>query len=115
MLIFDKSNEKYVVASFSPAVKNLTILVADKIKNLLQEIIDEGKPNLILDLESVSYIDSTGFGAIISVFNYAKNKNVKFLICNVSQRNMALVKITKLNEIFKIFPDQQSAIDSIIG
>lgn len=112
MITLDKENTNYVVATFTTAVKKLNILVADKTKNLLQEIIDEGKPNLILNLENISYIDSSGFGAIVSLFNYAKNRDVNFIICQVSEKNMALVKITKLNDVLKIYADLDEAIAS---
>lgn len=113
MIVLDKDNTKYVIATFTSAVKKLNILVADKTKNLLQEVIDEGKPNLILNLENITYIDSSGFGAIVSLFNYAKNRDVNFILCHVSDKNMALVKVTKLNEVLTIFDDVNEAVKSI--
>jgi len=109
MININKNNDKVVVASFPSPIKKLDILVADKIKGLLQEVIDEGKP-VILDLENILYIDSSGFGAIISLFNYSKNRNVKFILCNVSKANMDLVKITKLTEVLIIKTDKAAAI-----
>lgn len=113
MITLDKENINYVVATFTTAVKKLNILVADKTKNLLQEVIDEGKANLILNLENITYIDSSGFGAIISLFNYAKNRDINFILCHVSEKNMALVKVTKLNEVLKIYTSLDEAVASI--
>ena len=113
MINIDKSNTQYAIASFASAVKKLNILVAEKTKNLLQEVIEEGHPNIILDLNGIAYIDSSGFGVIISLFNYAKNRDVSFILCNVSEANMALVKITKLNNVLKIYSDLEEAIQTI--
>lgn len=113
MIHIDKNHDNYVIASFASPVKKLDILVADKIKGLLQEVMAEGKPYLILDLEKILYIDSSGFGAIISLNNYAKNKDIGFILCNISEANMALVKITKLHDILKIYKDRSSAVDAM--
>lgn len=113
MITIDKDHNNYAVVSFTSAVKKLNILIADKIKNLLQEVIDEGKPNLVLNLQNISYIDSSGFGAIVSLFNYAKNRDVKFILCEVSEKNMALVKITKLTDVLTIYDNLDQAIASI--
>lgn len=112
MITLDKENNDYIVATFTSAVKKLNILVADKTKNLLQEVIDEGNPNLILNLENISYIDSSGFGAIVSLFNYAKNRDVNFKLCNISEKNMSLVKITKLTDVLMIYSNLDEAISS---
>lgn len=113
MIHIDKNHENYVIASFASPVKKLDILVADKIRGLLQEVIAEGTPYLILDLEKILYIDSSGFGTIISLNNFAKNRDVGFLLCNLSEANMSLVKITKLQDILKIYKDRTSAIEAI--
>ncbi len=113
MITLDKSNDNYVIASFASAVKKLNILIADKTKQLLKEVINEGKPYIILNLENIAYIDSSGFGTIISLFNHAKNCDVSFLLCNVSDANMSLIKITKLNDVLKIHADLDSAIAHI--
>ena len=113
MITIDKINEHYVIAKFTLAVKKLNILVADKTKKLLQEVLDEGLPYFILDLENVLYIDSSGFSTIISLFNYAKNREIRFILCNVSESNMALIKITKLDNVLEISPNLETAIESI--
>jgi len=113
MITINNKNNRYAIAHFNSAVKKLNILVAEKTKKILQEVIDEGHSKLILSLNGITYIDSSGFGAIISIFNYAKNRDAELIICDVSEANMALIKITKLNEVFKIFDTIESAIDSI--
>lgn len=113
MISLDKNNANYVVASFTSAVKKLNVLNAEKTKAVLQNAIEENQKPLILDLENIIYIDSSGIGVIVSLFNYAKNRHIPFILCNISEANMVLVKITKLNDVLSIFADKETAIASI--
>lgn len=114
MITIDKSNSRYVVISFIPAVKKFNVLIADKIKKTLIEVLDEDCPFLILDLENITYIDSSGFGVLISLFNYAKTHGKSFIMCSMSESNMKLVKITKLDNVFNICVNRTAAIEETI-
>ena len=114
MITIDKSNSRYVVVSFISAVKKLNILIADKIKKQLVEILDEDYPYLILDLENIAYIDSSGFSILIALYNYARKHDKTFIMCGLSESNMKLVTITKLDDILNISPNRETAIEETI-
>jgi len=71
-----------------------------------------GTRNLVLNLDGVDYIDSTGLGAlVICATSLRKNQgNVRLL--NLSRRNIELLVMTKLATVFEIFTDEQDAVNS---
>ena len=71
--------------------------IKDKLNSLL---IPESK--LILDLDGVLFVDSSGFGAMLSVFRNSKKNNSHFRICNIDSKVMELVNLMKLNHVFHI-------------
>lgn len=55
-----------------------------------------------VDLENISYMDSTGLGVFISVLKSTKEYNSEFKLMNLQDRVMRLFTITGLNEIMNI-------------
>ena len=78
----------------------------------MRELIDDGKLNIILDLENVDYIDSTGLGGLVISFTSVKKAAAPLKILKLSKRNIELLILTKLTTVFEIFMDEQDAINS---
>ncbi|MDO5026782.1 MAG: STAS domain-containing protein [Tissierellia bacterium] len=58
--------------------------------------------DLIFDLKKLDYIDSTGLGAIITVFKEVKEKNRLLKIINAKKNIKKLFYITELDSLFEI-------------
>ncbi len=56
---------------------------------------------IVLDLTDVSYMDSTGLGALVSVYLSAKRQDCELKVINLNQRLKELFRLTKLTEIFE--------------
>ncbi|MGC2743076.1 MAG: STAS domain-containing protein, partial [Candidatus Angelobacter sp.] len=55
---------------------------------------------IVLDLSQVTFIDSTGLGALLSVWTAAQRRAVDLEITNLSPRVEKLVNLTKLDQVF---------------
>ncbi len=69
-------------------------------------------PKVILNLEHVDYIDSTGLGAIVMGSSAVRNNGGMVKLLNLNRRNLELLVATKLTVIFEIFADEQDAVNS---
>jgi len=85
------------VSSFRQVVKTLTA---------------EGNQKLILNLQNVDYIDSTGLGAIVMCSTALQNAGGVAKLLNLNKRNVELLVTTKLATIFEIFNSEQDAVNS---
>jgi len=85
---------------------------ASALRDRVGELDRGGNHNVILNLEGVDYIDSTGLGTlVVCVTSLRKNGgNVKLL--NLSRRTVELLVMTKLATVFEIFTDEQDAVSS---
>ncbi len=91
------------------------LIVGEPVSGLrekVRELIDDGKLNIILDLENVDYIDSTGLGGLVISFTSVKKAGGALKILKLSKRNIELLILTKLTTVFEIFMDEQDAINS---
>jgi anti-sigma B factor antagonist len=56
---------------------------------------------VVLDLTDVSYMDSSGLGAIAGLYFSARRQNCKLKLINLNQRLQELFRITKLASVFE--------------
>jgi anti-sigma B factor antagonist len=71
-----------------------------------------GKPNVVLNMAAVDYVDSTGLGALVMLSTRLGNAGGSMKLLNVNRRNIELLVMTKLSTIFEIFDDEQEAVNS---
>jgi anti-anti-sigma factor len=56
---------------------------------------------VVLDLTNVTYMDSSGLGAIVGLYVSAKRQKCGLKLINLSQRLQELFRITKLAKVFE--------------
>lgn len=65
--------------------------------NSVQEI-----KKIIVNCENLSYIDSTGLGAFISIYKHIKEKGEKLVITGLKPHIKKIFFITDLDKVFEI-------------
>jgi anti-sigma B factor antagonist len=69
-------------------------------QNTIRGLIHETK-RVVLDLTGVEYVDSSGLGALVSVYMAAGHAQCLLEIANPQQRVRDLFKVTKLASVFE--------------
>lgn len=93
-------------------VQKFNALITEKVKEDLAQLFEKPNTRLILDLEGVKYIDSSGFGVFLSVMKMANNNYGFFKLCNIAPEVMELFKLLQLHNIFEIYEDLHDCIKS---
>jgi anti-sigma B factor antagonist len=86
-----------------------TSSLREKIKNLLAG----GKKKLVLNMEKVSYVDSTGLGMLVGVRQSAKTANAALRLSNVEARYTELLRMTQLWPLFDVSNNEADAVKSL--
>jgi len=97
-----ESNNGIEILSFDN-VSKLNILLAQSLKEDISQYISKANTKLVLNLAGVEYIDSSGFGALLSILRSTKNNDSQFKICNIAPEVMELVKLLQLHNVFDIY------------
>ena len=79
-----------------------------KLKDLAQ--IADAK--VILNMQHIDYVDSTGLGAIVVGSSAVRATGGIIKLVNLNRRNVELLVATKLATLFEIFNDEQDAVNS---
>jgi anti-anti-sigma factor len=68
------------------------------------------KKTIVLDLSNVNFLDSSGIGALVSLWVSAKREGCELKLVGLSQRLKELLQLTKLDSLFAAsrFPDTPS-------
>ena len=62
----------------------------------------QGVKKIIVNCENLSYIDSTGLGAFISIYKNIKEKGEKLVITGLTPHIKKIFLITDLDKVFEI-------------
>jgi anti-sigma B factor antagonist len=91
----------------------IDVYSSPSLKEKVLEEIDKGVENLVINLEKVSYIDSTGLGILIGTLKRMKEREGKLYLIFSSQRLKRIFEITGLNKIFSIYESKEKLLNSL--
>jgi len=86
-----------------------TSSVRDQVKNLLAA----GKKKLVVNMEKVTFVDSTGLGMMVGVRQSVKTANARLRLSNVEARYSELLKMTQLWPLFDVSATEAEAIQAM--
>ena len=69
---------------------------------------------LVLDFSQVTRLDSTGMGLLVRFLWHARNRNGDVRLATPTEAITHLLKMTKLDSVFRIYPNQEAAIVSYL-
>lgn len=79
------------------------------VPDFLRAVREEPAPVVILDFSNVSYIDSSGVGALLQLLSGLQRAKRKLALASVSQRVMAVLEMTRVKGLFNIFASVEEA------
>lgn len=99
------------VASFSN-LNRFNSVISQSVKDELSRIVSEKSARLVLDLAGIKFIDSSAFGALISILNTANENQSTFKICNPSPEVHELIMVMQLDTVFEISQNIDECVKS---
>jgi anti-sigma B factor antagonist len=82
------------------------------LKDKINSLIHQGQKKLLLNLESVPYIDSAGLGEIVRTYTTVSRQGGNLKLVNLTKRITDLLSITKLLTVFETFDSEADALKS---
>jgi anti-sigma B factor antagonist len=82
------------------------------LRDAVHDIVTKGQKHILLNLENISYIDSSGIGELVSAFTSVKNSGGELKLLNLTKKVHDLLQITKLYTVFDIWDSEASAVSA---
>jgi anti-sigma B factor antagonist len=90
----------------------LTIESGSAAHDAIAQALQAGEKKILLDLEGVNFLDSSGVGDLMAAYASAKNRGAALKLLKLAPRVGEVLKVTQLIGFFEIFDDEKIAISS---
>lgn len=85
---------------------------SEDFKNEIKRLVAEGFKNIVVNLEEVPWVNSTGLGTLIAGYTSVKREGGTLKLLNVTDRIQSILMITRLGTIFETYDDEAQALAS---
>ena len=86
--------------------------VAPRFKSDIVSYVTRGNRTLVLDLSEVTFIDSSGLGALIASLKVIGNEG-ELVLCGVRDTVASMFKLTRMNKVFRMFQNPEEAAAAV--
>jgi anti-sigma B factor antagonist len=102
-----KSKGSYLIVSLNG---DFDIENSQALKTEVRKKISSENPNVVIDLSSVSYVDSSGLGTLIAIQKDARFNGGSLSIVGASEQIKRVMKMTNLDKLFDFY----SSLDEVV-
>ena len=88
----------------------IDVYTAPVVREKLDEQIQAGRTNLVVDLTDVTFLDSTGLGVLVGRLKLTRTRGGSMRLVGKDDRVLKVFSITGLDKVFEIHPDLESAL-----
>ena len=93
-------------------IERATYREADEFRRFIQEDIEKGSGKIIIDMKPCEFMDSTFLGVLVNSLKHLQKTNGNLKLSSIHDDAKVLLDITRISEIFTLYPDTESAIES---
>jgi anti-sigma B factor antagonist len=88
----------------------IDVYTAPKLREKLVSLVDSGNYHLIVDMEGVEFLDSTGLGVLVGGLKRVRAHDGWIDLVSTQGRILRIFRITGLNKVFSIYDSVAQAV-----
>jgi anti-sigma B factor antagonist len=88
----------------------LDVAGAPTLKDAITEALKNGEPRVVLDLEGVSFVDSTGLGSVIAALKQIRSSQGDLRLAAPNQQVRVVLELTTLDRVFPYYSTVEEAL-----
>jgi anti-sigma B factor antagonist len=82
----------------------------DVLGTAIDALVEQGRVKLILDLQDVTYVDSSGLGLLVSKYVTVHRRGGDVKLLHLTARSSHLLEVTHLTQVFESFDSEGDAV-----
>ena len=87
---------------------------ADKFRREVSQSVEEGSEIILIDFQEVTFMDSSGLGALVLSLKTARSSGANIYVCAINDQIQMLFELTSMDRVFEIFATRQEFEEKIL-
>jgi anti-sigma B factor antagonist len=92
------------------AAGEIDVYTAPKLREQLAELVDAGRYDIVVDMQKVEFLDSTGLGVLVGGLKRVQQHDGSLRLVCRQERILKIFRITGLTKKFSIYDDVAAAV-----
>jgi anti-sigma B factor antagonist len=88
----------------------IDVYTAPQLRERLIELVEGGQAHIVVDMEQVEFLDSTGLGVLVGGLKRVRAHDGSLALVCAQERILKIFRITGLEKVFGIFPTVEEAV-----
>jgi len=88
----------------------LDVVGAPALKEAVTEAMKNGQPRLVIDMEGVTFVDSSGLGSVVSALKQVRTSKGDLRLAAPNQQVRVVLELTTLDRVFPYFATVEEAL-----
>jgi anti-anti-sigma factor len=84
-----------------------------KVRDDITVAIQTGRKVVLVDLEKVTFIDSSGLGALVAALKTVRAEGSELYLCSVANQVQMLFELTSMSQVFRILPSRHAFLETV--
>ncbi len=85
------------------------------LRRRLMELVERGAKIVLVDFQDVTFMDSSGLGALVLAFKTLRAANSKLVLCSINEQVRILFELTSMDKVFEIFSNQDEFYQTVLS
>ncbi|MDO9556459.1 MAG: STAS domain-containing protein [Coriobacteriia bacterium] len=87
------------------------VYTSQQLKQEIVDAVEDGCINLLIDLEQVGFVDSSGLGVLVSGLRRVKERSGTLRLVCTRENILKIFRITGLDKVFPVFSTTEEAAE----
>ncbi len=96
------NNHNNIKEAIIEGCTKLNVINSEELKSVFQSHLTTPNTKLIINFQNISFIDSSGFGALISLLKIARGNDCVLKLCNINEELYKMFELIHLHKVFSI-------------
>lgn len=83
-----------------------------QLRDLIVKCLNDGKNKILLEMNAVTTIDSSGIGELVGSYTTVTNRGGKLKLLHLPPKVTDLLQVTQLITVFEVYENEQEAVKS---
>ena len=84
-----------------------------KMRDAINEALEAGARNVVMNMKRVTKLDSSGIGELVAAHTSVKKRKGRFILVALSEHLASVLQITQVLGVLESFDDMDAALESL--